>query len=317
MIDWRSLPPLAAMRGFLALAQHGSLAQAGRALNVSHAAISQQVRALESHLGLSVVDRSGRRLELTADGQRLAEVLGRAFGDIAQEVDFLTGADARRPLQVTTTPLFAANWLMDRLSAFRLEHPQIDLMLNPTPVRVDLIAAGIDVAIRYGTGDWPGVESELLFESSFVTVAARSLIGDRTIDKPSDLLDLPWLQEYGTTEVNDWLAAQGVTAARTGAMTQLPGNLVIEGVRRGDGVSATARAFVEPDIAEGRVLVLFEDVVPGRGYHLVTRPGPQRPAARAFADWLRRAVRDLSDQAGEAAGSALAAGSACGADGSA
>ncbi|SFO84281.1 LysR family transcriptional regulator [Tranquillimonas alkanivorans] len=291
-MDWRTFPPLGALRAFAALAEHGSLSAAGAALNVSHAAISQQLRTLESHLGVMLVDRGGRRLTLTPEGDRLAEALLNAFGAIGVEIDALTGADAARPLQITTTPLFASNWLMDRLSAFRAVHPGIDIMVNPTPVVADPTPGGIDIAIRYGLGDWPGFESELLIDASLVVVAADSLIGAREIEKPSDLLDLPWLQEVGTTEINDWLTSHGVTAQRTGAMTHLPGNLILESVRRGDGVSATARAFVEPDIEEGRVRVLFEDEMPDRGYYLVTRPSAMRPAARAFAAWIRKAARE-------------------------
>ncbi|RVV96698.1 LysR family transcriptional regulator [Mesobaculum littorinae] len=291
-MDWRKLPSLGALRAFAAYAEHGSLSGAARALNVSHAAISQQIRTLESEMGVPLVERGGRRLALTTAGFTLADTLGRAFDAIVQEVEVLTGAESLRPLQITTTPLFAAMWLMDRLSAFRAAHPGIDLMLNPTPARVDPAPGGIDVAIRYGDGAWTGVESTLLFETSIVIVAAPSLIGEARIESPADLLNLPWLQEVGTTEVNDWLARQGVTSARTGAMTHLPGNLVIEGVRRGDGISATPRAFVEPDIDEGRIRVLFEDEVPGRGYHVVTRRTQLRPRARAFVSWIQNAASD-------------------------
>ena len=103
MIDWQSLPPLSALRAFAALTESGSVVEAGGRLNVSHAAISQQVRALEAHMGLSLVDRSGRKLELTADGRILAEALSEGFGLITATTAALTGADADRPLQVSTT----------------------------------------------------------------------------------------------------------------------------------------------------------------------------------------------------------------------
>ena len=155
-MDWRSLPSLSALRAFAALAQTGSFTRAGEALNVSHAAVSQQVRALEERLGVPLLPRDGRRGVLTAEGERLAAALDTAFLAIGRAVDEVTGADAWRPLQVTTTSAFAMSWLMPRLSEFRHEHPQIELMLNPTAQLVELAPGGVDVAIRFGRGSGAG-----------------------------------------------------------------------------------------------------------------------------------------------------------------
>ncbi|MBV0910861.1 LysR family transcriptional regulator [Anianabacter salinae] len=284
----KDLPPLSSLRAFAALAETRSMTEAGASLNVSHAAISQQVRALEAHLGLKLVIRDGRGIALTAQGARLAETVRDAFHGIGAEIDAMTGADADRPLQITTTPMFAASWLMPRLSDFRERHPEIDLMLNPSAQLVPLDPGGIDLAVRYGSGPWPGLRSELLLRSHFVIVASRKLVGDRQIDDPGELVGMPWLQEYGTNEVTDWLRRHGVTVRLMRGLTQLPGNLLLDALRAGNGVAATTRAFVETDIASGDVVVLFEDEDPTSGYHIVTRPGVLRPSAKAFAAWLRR-----------------------------
>lgn len=286
-MDWRNLPPLSALRAFAALAEARSATGAGAALNVSHAAISQQVRALEAHLGLRLVRRDGRRLALTPEGLQLAEAATAGFASIARAVEDLTGAEAARPLQVTTTPTFAAGWLMPRIASFRAEHPDIDLMLNPSAELVELEPGGIDLAIRFGRGDWPGVESDLLLRTHLVVVAARALIGERQISDPAELLEFPWVQEYGTNETTTWLLEHGVRSGRVRSLTQVPGHLVLEGLRSGQGVVATTRMFVEEDIASGRVRVLFEDEHESTGYWIVTRPGVLRPAARAFVRWLR------------------------------
>ena len=285
---WRSLPPLSALRAFAALAEAGSFTKAGQALNVSHAAVSQQVRALEERLGVPLLPRDGRRGALTAEGERLAAALQTGFGGIARAVDELTGGDALRPLQITTTPAFAANWLMPRLASFRHEHPEVELMLNPTVQAVELSPGGVDLAIRYGTGDWRGLDTELLVATTFVLVGAPSLIDARRIDDLRDVVDLPWLQELGTNEMSAWLRDHGVIAERRPNVIHLPGHLVLEAVRSGDGVSLSTRVNVERDIAAGRLLVLFEDAEPGVGYYIVTRPGVQRPALRTFVAWLRR-----------------------------
>jgi LysR family glycine cleavage system transcriptional activator len=287
-MDWRSFPPLNALRAFAALAETGSFTRAGEVLNVSHAAVSQQVRALEERLGVALLPRDGRRGALTPEGERLAAALDAGFGGIARAVDELTGADAWRPLQVTTTSAFAMNWLMPRLSAFRHEHPDVELMLNPTAELVPLAHGGVDVAIRFGRGRWPGLVAELLVPTSMVLVGAPALIGDRTIREPRDILDLPWMQELGTTEMSAWLRDHGVEAARKPNVVHLPGHLVLEAVRIGDGVSLSTRVNVERDLATGRLVVLFEEDEPGLGCYIVTRPGVLRPPLKAFVGWLRR-----------------------------
>jgi len=292
MIDWLSLPPLSALRAFAALAETGSAVAAGQRLNVSHAAISQQIRALEAYLGLSLVDRSGRRLALSIEGRELARALAAGFGEIAATVDALTGRDAGRPLQVSTTPGFAAQWLMPRVLDFRTRHPAIDVMINPTPDIATLEPGGIDIAIRHGTGDWPGATVERLFRARLAVVAAPSLVGARDISDPSELADLPWVQEYGTNESTDWLRRKGLSKTRMGGITKVPGNLMLQGVRQGQGVSLVILEWVEEDIAAGRLRLLFEEPEES-GYFIVTRPGALRPPAKTFATWLRRQARAM------------------------
>lgn len=290
-MNWQDLPPLSALRAFAAFAQTGNVAQAGVALNVSHAAISQQLRALESHLGVALLDRTGRALVLTDNGQRLADALSLGFGAIGTAVQELTGADASRPVHISTTPTFAASWLMPRLAGFRSVCPGVNLMIDPTPKMVDLTPGGIDVALRYGSGDWPGVNSELLLSSEMVVVAAPSLVPHRDTLTPADLADLPWLVELGTTESTNWLRSKGVDRGIAGGSTQVPGNMLLDGVRDGQGVAVTVRQFVEADLQAGRLVELFCENDAG-GYHIVTRPGVLRPTVKVFVQWLRRQTKE-------------------------
>lgn len=286
-MDWRSLPPLSALRAFAAFADTGSVVAAAGALNVSHAAVSQQLRALEGHLGVSLLDRGARPVRLTPEGALLAEALGRGFAEMARAVEALTGAEAARPLQVSVTPAFAANWLMPRLARFRERHPDIDLMVNPTPALVRLEPGGIDVAVRYGTPPFDGLDAEMVIPTTTVLVAAPALLDGRRGRGLGALDGLTVLQELGTSETTDWLTRRGVEARRLGGLMQLPGNLMLDAARSGQGVAVTARLFVAGDLEAGR-LVLIHEEHDGRAYHLVTRPGVLRPAARAFCAWMRR-----------------------------
>ena len=289
-MNWMTLPPLSALRAFAAYAQTRSVSGAGGLLNVSHAAISQQMRTLESHLGVALLDRSGRQLILTPEGETLARSLVEAFGNISQTVDALTGADASRPLQISVTPTFAAAWLMPRLNGFRERHPDIDLMIDPSSKVQPLEPGGFDMALRYGDGDWPGLESEPLIRSPIVVVAAPSLVGLREITSPADLRDYHWLQELGTNEATDWFARHGVHRDAGLGFTALPGNLMLEAARAGQGVAIVAGVFAEPDVQAGRLRKLFEDRLE-KGYHMVTRPGLPRAPLKAFLTWLRREAR--------------------------
>ena len=152
-MDWTAFPPLSSLRAFEAAARNLNYSAAGRELNVSHAAIAQQVRSLESHLGLRLAQRAGRGIELSPQGALLAEHLTHGFGEMAGALRALTAAESDRPLHVTMTPSFAANWFMPRMQSFRAAHPDIDLTVNPTVDLVDLRKTQCDVAIRFGKSD--------------------------------------------------------------------------------------------------------------------------------------------------------------------
>lgn len=289
-MNWSGMPPLTALRAFSAMAETGSVVEAGAQLNVSHAAISQQVRALETHMGVNLVDRSGRRLELTGDGRVLADALRGGFSVISQAVERLTGADAARPLHIATTPMFASAWLMPQMSAYHAAHPGTNLILSTTPAIQPLGPGGIDIALRYGEGHWPGLEAECLFRSRLVLVGAPCLIGEESLDVSDALSGFPVLQDAGVSEANRLLEAGGILGGATGPRVQLPGNLLLDAARDGQGIAVIIRAFVEQDLAAGRLRVLYEHD-DNKGYHIVTRPGVLRPAARAFVKWVRACAK--------------------------
>ncbi len=285
-MDWHTLPPLTALRAFAALAQEGSASAAGARLNVSHAAISQQIKLLEAHMGLALTRREGRGLSLTAEGLHLAEALTEGFGAIAQRVAALTGADAQRPLQISVTPQFAASWLMPRLGDFQVRHPGVDLMVHPSPQRADPAPGGVDIAIRFGLGHWPGLQAELLLPTDIVVVAAPSLVGDRQFERREELLEYPWLSELDTSPASDWMFRAGLGGLRGTSVTQVPGNLMLDGARAGHGIAVLTSSSVEGDVAAGRLRILFCDSGE-TGYFIVTREGVMRPQAKAFLRWLR------------------------------
>ena len=149
----------------------------------------------------------------------------------------------------------------------------------------------IDVALRYGDGDWPGLQSEPMLVSPMVVVAAPSLVGACDYQNLDELADFPWLLDAGLSEANNWLSGIGTLERLSRGSIQLPGNLLLDGARDGQGIAVTVRAFAENDIAAGRLRLLFESGA-RKGYHIVTRPGVQRPALQVFLKWLRRCIRE-------------------------
>lgn len=286
-MDWSALPPLNALRAFAAVAELRSLSRAGQALNVTHAAISQQIHNLETHLGVRLVMRKGRGMALTPHGVNLADTLHSSFADISMAAEAISKSEALRPLQVSMTQMFAVGFLMPKIASFCDAHPDIELKLDPTIKAVELTPGGVDIAIRYGTGNWPGLEAELLLPGCLTVVAAKSLIGDRILTSPTELIDYPILQELDSTEFSDWLDSQHVAPKPDRKVVHMPGNLLLDSLRRGDGIVATIPRFIEEDLKTGELIVLFDAPIPGIGYYIVTRPGIQRAPLQTFIKWLR------------------------------
>ena len=292
-MEWSDLPSLNSLRAFSAVAETGSYSQAARQLNVTHAAVSQQVKSLEARLGVALVVRDGRGTALTAEGAGLARDLETGFTAIRRGVETLTGTDVSRPVQITTSPAFAVEWLMPRIAEFQQRHPEITLMLNPSVEVMELKPGGIDLAVRYT--DRRRLEKEVtpVLISDMVVIGTPSLIEDGAYDNPSALKNLPWLQELGTNEVAEWFERRGITLDRPLMTSQMPGNLIMQAVRRGDGISYTARAFFRDEIRAGQVVVLFSDPVVGI-YYIETAPGVMRPPVKTFLTWLKTKTEEVT-----------------------
>lgn len=279
------------LRAFEAAARTRSFTAAGRELNVSHAAIGQQVRKLEAHLDRPLMLRAGRGLSLTPDGAALAQGLSEGFDTLRDAVRAFSADDALRPVHVTLTPNFAMSWLMPRLGRFREAHPEVELRIDPTGAIADLSRREHDLAIRYGRGVWPGLESTPLIRSRFLICGAPSLAARVSDPTPEALLALPWLQEADTDEIAVWLAEQGIVGPRPSRTTVMPGFMLLGALREGQGIACTTEMTVRGDLASGALVALHEDPTPESGYHIVRRPGPMRPPVRALFDWLRREAR--------------------------
>jgi LysR family glycine cleavage system transcriptional activator len=287
------LPSLNSLRTFTAVADTGSYSLAANQLNVTHAAVSQQVKSLEKRLGVALVERTGRGIQLTEDGVLLARELGIGFAAIERGVERLSRVAAGQPVRITMCPAFAVEWLMPRIAEFQRDNPEITLLLNPTSDLVEPRRGGMDVAIRYRDRRRPSPDVEPVLISDMIVTGTPSLVGGRDLSDPASLVALPWLQELGTNEVAEWFTYHGVIPDRPLTVYQMPGNLIMDAVRRGNGITYTARAFFREDLERRRVVALFSE--PLFGLYCVHAPEETRiSAVRCFLDWLMSKAETVS-----------------------
>lgn len=284
MSRWRDLPSLSLLRAFDATAQSGSFAEAGRQLNVTHAAITQAVRSLEAELGVALVRRAGRTVALTEAGERLARALEAGFGAVAAGVVALREAEARRVVRVTTTTYIAETYVMPRLPGFWAAHPGVEVALSPSPAKVDLGREGFDLAIRALADGWvegPDEEIRPLCRSQVVAVCAPGLAALGQAPQ-----DLPWV----IGPKNAWemaeLARTGIDVGKLKLVDVGSPHLELQACRQGLGAGTATEIICRADIEAGRLVVLPLTGLPVVTYAAVLPRGPRRPGVEAFADWL-------------------------------
>ena len=289
-IDWRALPPLSSLRAFAAVAELGGFSQAARALNVTHAAVSQQVRALEQVLDIPLVTRDGRGMALTAEGVQLAQALQDGFGSISAGVAALRAGGSDRPVRITLTASFATQWLMPRLKDFWDQHPDIALSLHPDARVLDLRRDGMDLGIRYGNGDWPGVTSRFLAPARMAVAAAPDLLGGRTTLTVAEMQEMEWILAHDWPEQENYLKSLGLRPEALSRTDFVNEELSLAAARQGLGLVVESLALMEDDLEEGRLSLLHDSKDRLPAYFIVTQPGPQRAATRAFLKWLEKAA---------------------------
>jgi LysR family glycine cleavage system transcriptional activator len=283
------LPPLNALRTFVAAAQHLSFTRAAQALHVTQTAVSHQIRVLETHLGVSLFVRLPRRLALSAEGQAYAREVGRVFERVEEATAALTAAPRRELLSVTTLPSLAARWLMPRLGRFIARHPGTDLRVVSTERFVDFGREPMDVGIRFGYGRYAGLHSEKLMDDEFFPVCSPALWGKGKRKRPLDLRRFPLLHDDSADNWRRWLRAAGVSgvdAERGHTFTDA--NQTLQAAADGNGVAMARRVLVENDLANGRLVRPFAQSVPCEpAYDLVTSEhAASLPKVRAFRAWL-------------------------------
>src|SRR5207302_9369520 len=208
----RRLPPLNALKAFEAAARSESFTQAADELNVTQGAVSHQVKALEATLGLKLFNRERQRLTLTEAGREYLAVVRDALDRIALGTERLVQRQSAGVLTISTSPDFAAKWLVYRLGRFAESHPEIDLRVSASAQRVDFAREDVDLAVRHGDGKWPGLDAlRLCSERLFPVCSPRLVTGRNRIKTAADLLKFPLLHLDDWTTWARWFEAAGIS----------------------------------------------------------------------------------------------------------
>lgn len=288
-LDWRTLPSLTALRAFEATARAGSFAGAARTLNVTHAAVAQQVRSLEQDLGVSLATRQGRQVALTDAGERLARTLSEAFTTIADEVTHAREGAVARGLRVTCSPFMAERIIMPNLRDFWLRHPGAEISLSPTRAYADLVAQGLDLGIRARHPDVAddsvgvGMDVRPLKRVHGVAIAAPGLVATHG----TRAQDLPWLWHEGMDLKLRLMQSCGLETDRLTQVSIGSPNLLLEAVRGGIGATFFSETIAQDELDSGRVVQIEVPRTIIVDYVAVLPKGPPHPLAHQFADWVR------------------------------
>ena len=298
MPDALAAIPLSALRIFEAAARLLSFTRAADELGVSQAAVSWQVKALEQRLGQTLFRRLPREVVLTSEGERLARACTEAMGLLRTALADLTDS-GQGVLVITTLQSLASQWLAPRLGAFQLAHPHIAVRLETTGRTIDLVRENVDVALRMGRGEWPGMAADFLFSAGQAPLCTPELKARMGLARPDDLLKAP-LIGHGP-DWDSWFAAMGVTGiAATGAPRLMADLQTVEvgAALAGHGVALGVPSLFAADIAAGRLAQVCGAQPEAPGYWLVYPKDRRRsPKIVAFRDWILAQVAEGSPPA--------------------
>jgi LysR family transcriptional regulator, glycine cleavage system transcriptional activator len=287
----RHLPPLNALRFFEAAARHRSFVRAAEELHVTPAAVSQQIKLLEDHLGIALFKR-GKALVLNESAEEALHLVSDAFDQLERAMLRVRSGSIAGPLIVSTPPVFAARWLIPRLQDFYALYPDVDIHVLATRRLVDFAMEEVDMAIRFGSGAFPGLSVESLMPERIVAVATPRLA--RSIKQPADLalahlIEDDWHIIQGMfPEWKTWLASLGVTPSSLNVRRFGDTDLAIQAAVNGLGITLAWHSLVRDDLKSGKLRqVLDHSMASELSYQLVMpKNKTMLRKVAAFRSWL-------------------------------
>jgi LysR family glycine cleavage system transcriptional activator len=291
----RRLPPLNALRSFEAAARHESFTRAADELSVTQGAVSHQVKALEQELGLKLFHRERQRLVITEAGRDYLGVVRDALDRIAVGTERLLQRQGSGALTLSTSPDFAAKWLVHRLGRFAEAHPDIDLRVSATLHHVDFAREEVDLAVRHGDGHWPGLHVERLCVEQLFAVCSPNLVARQRLTRPADVLKFKLLHLEGSNEWSRWFESAGVVGAgQSPGLVLNRASMLIDAAVDGQGIALARTALAAWDLINGRLIRPFPGTLRlAKSYWLVcSKATAMLPKVKTTRDWLLAEAAD-------------------------
>jgi LysR family glycine cleavage system transcriptional activator len=282
------LPPLETLRVFEVACRHGSYSEAARELHVTHSAVSQRIRQLEDELGLTLFERQGNRMVPTPSGLRLQAGVKGAFAELSASLGTIKTRQADAEITVSLLPVMAARWLVPRLPRFKTRFPRINLHIKTAQALANFKSDGVDIAIRFGIGDWKGLRAVKLLDEEFFPVCSPSFSGGRLPKDPASMLSEPLLIDRNLSW-RAWFKSAGVRLDREITGTSFTDtNALMEAAVTGQGIALGRLSFTRSDILAGKLVRLSEHSLRVAYCHYAVYPisSESNPALMAFRDWL-------------------------------
>ncbi|NLR98171.1 transcriptional regulator GcvA [Rhizobium sp. P38BS-XIX] len=286
----RKLPPLNALPSFEAAARHLSFSRAAEELNVTHGAVSRAIKHIEEQLDVQLFERATRSVRLTAIGEPYAEAVREALDLLAAATKSASARHLDNTLNVSTSDGFAGRWLVPRLYRFHQANRDIDVRISTTGRLTNFRDDGIDIAIRYGTGNYPGLTSELLTgEEVFPVCSPRLLDGDRPLRSPEDLKYHTLIHDGFPIDWATWLRSADVTTVDAeGGLTFDSATFAMESAAQGEGVALGRTMLVAADLAAGRLIRPFRHALQSPSQFFLVYPprAIRQHKIKTFRNWL-------------------------------
>ncbi|MEJ6785629.1 transcriptional regulator GcvA [Aminobacter sp. Piv2-1] len=293
----RRLPPLNPLRAFEATARHGSLTKAAGELNVTHGAVSHQIRALEATLKVKLLERAGARLKLTPQGAELLPAVSGAFESIAAATERMTRPTSSGKLAVSCVPALLSLWLIPRVGSFMGQYPGISLTFNASNDPRDIHDGDVDICLLYGDGSWTDCWLKKWSGIELFPVVSPTLINNRPIRSVRDLADHVLLYGDDGHEWQTWLsAADALDVKPLQRHRMADARLATEAAIHGHGVALGDSVTASAMLAKGQLVTPFNLSVPAvDAFYVVCRNEVRSaPIVQVFIDWLFAQREELS-----------------------
>jgi LysR family transcriptional regulator, glycine cleavage system transcriptional activator len=290
---WHRLPPLRSLRVLEAAVRHENYTRAAEELNLTHSAVSHQIHALEENLGTRLLERAGRQMRATDLGRQLALDVRATLDTLATAVERVRGSDSSNAITISCLPSFASAWLVLKIGHFLDRYPNIDLRLESSTSLADFRNDGVDIAIRFGTGNYGGLVSEKLFDDEVFPTMSPKVRRSGRVRSPADLARVPLLR-IRSQPWTPWLEAAGVDLPepRRGPVFN-DSELAIQAAVQGQGAVLARGSLAVQRLRNGTLVAPFKQRIASLQtcYLVYPKHHVSRPVVKIFREWLLEELR--------------------------